>query len=76
MNQKYPWETWFGRSRTVLLRGVHYKCSQSAMCQLIRNNASKRGMRVRLTDTGTEIVMEIGASDGEVPRTDPVAVTV
>src|SRR5579859_256308 len=57
--RKYPWEEWFGKPRTVLVRGVHYHCSQSTMAQTIRNNASARGLRVRLHDAGTEIVVEV-----------------
>lgn len=57
-HRKYPWEEWFGQRRIVLLRGVHYRCSQSTMAQSIRNNASARGVKVRLRDTGTEIVIE------------------
>lgn len=59
MRQKYPWEEWFSRSRIVLLRGIHYKCSQSAMSQIVRNNASAWGLRVKVTDTGTEIVVDV-----------------
>lgn len=55
----YQWEEWFGCQRTVLLRGIHYRCSQSSMIQMIRSRASERGLRVRLTDTGTEIVIEL-----------------
>lgn len=76
MRRKYPWEEWLGRVRTVLLRGVHYRCSQSTMCQTIRNNASRRGLRVRLVDTGTEILVEVvGAGEhGEIPHTNKAAV--
>jgi hypothetical protein len=57
--RKYPWEGWFGKPRTELVRGVHYRCSQSTMAQTIRNNASLRGLRVQLTDKGNEIVIEV-----------------
>lgn len=59
MQRKYPWEEWFGLKRVVLLRGVHYHCSQSTMAQTVRNNASTRGLCVRLVDTGTEIIVEV-----------------
>ena len=67
MRRKYPWEKWFGRSRTVILRGVHYRCSQSAMVQTIRNNASQRGVRVRVTDTDTEITIEVRSEEQAIP---------
>jgi hypothetical protein len=59
MRRKYQWEEWFARDRTVLLSGVHYRCSQSTMCQMVRNEASRRRLRVRLRDTGTEIWIEV-----------------
>lgn len=79
--RKYPWEEWFARQRCVLLRGVHYHRSQSAMCQMVRNNACQRGVSVRLTDTGTEIIVEVIGTRKptggiiEVPRPDTTAVT-
>lgn len=57
--RKYNWEGLFDRLRTILVRGVDYHCSQSTMAQTIRNNASQRGVRVRLTDTGTTIEVEV-----------------
>ncbi len=70
-NRKYPWEVWFDRPHTVLVRGVDYHCSQSTMCQAIRNEA-RRKWRVRLTDNGDSIVMEVL---GAIQHTDktPVA---
>ncbi len=77
MNRKYRWDDWLGRPQTVLVRGVHYRCSQSSMCQSIRNNASQRGLRVRLTDNGTDILVEVLGTRrareevaGAVPHTD------
>ena len=55
----YPWEEWFARPRTVLLRRIHYHCSQAAMVQMIRNNASARGVRVRPIDNGISITIEV-----------------
>lgn len=59
MRRKYRWEDWFDRPRTVLVRGTDYHCSQSTMVAMIRNNASMRQARVRLTDTGDSIVIEV-----------------
>ena len=58
-HRKYPWEEWFGRPSTVLVRGVHYRCSQSTMVQTIRNNASARGLSVQVTDKRNEIFIEV-----------------
>ena len=77
MRRIYAWEDWFARDRTVLVRGVHYRCSQRTMTQMIRNNASARGVRIRLADMGTQIVVEVVSREGrcEIPHTDqaPVA---
>lgn len=81
--RKYDWEGWFGRPRTVLLYGVHYDTSQSTMVQVIRNNASRRGLKVRVQDNGGFIVIEVisdstlRAKKGKgraVPHTDSTTV--
>lgn len=59
MRRKYAWEDWFSRPCTVLLRGIHYDCSQSTMVQSIRNNASMRKVRVRITDRNNHIIVEV-----------------
>ena len=69
--RKYRWEEWFGRPLTVLVNGLDYHCSQSTMSQMVRNNASQRGLRVRVTDTGDTIIIEVV---GEVQHTDKAAV--
>lgn len=77
MKRIYPWEQWFARPRCLITYGIDYQCAQSSMTQMIRNNASKRGLRVRLTDCGTEIMIEVVAPRSNadaVPRTDRAAV--
>lgn len=59
MNRKYPWEEWFAEDVFTLVRGLHYDCSQSTMTQTVRNNASARGLRVRLVDTGIGIIVKV-----------------
>lgn len=77
LNRKYPWKDWFKHPITVLLYGVHYDCSQSTMAQTVRNNASARGLSVRIVDTGTSIIVNIigKRKSNEAPHTDkaPVA---
>ena len=70
--RKYDWEGLFKRQRTKLVRGIDYKCSQSSMAGSIRNEASKRRLRIRLIDEGESITVEVV---GAVPHTDKVAVT-
>ena len=69
--RKYPWERWFTKSRIILIRGIDYHCSQSTMAQTIRNNASSRGLKVRLRDIGEAIVVQTDA----FPHTDKIAIT-
>ena len=67
----YDWDLWFGRPCTVIRRGVDYRCSQSSMCQIIRNNAWRRRVRVRLTDTRDAITIEVVNA---VPRANKAAI--
>lgn len=57
--QKYKWDEWFGEPRTLLVRWQDYQCSQSTMAQIIRNNAWRRRLRVRITDLGNGLVIEV-----------------
>jgi len=78
MRRKYPWEEWLKRPRIVLVRGIHYECSQSTMSQSVRNNASARGLRIRIQDTGDTIIIDIISRRGIAgahPRTNTSAVT-
>lgn len=70
--RKYDWEGLFRRYQTTLVRGRDYDCSQSTMVGMIRNHASRRGMRVRVVDEGDSIIVEVKS---EIPRPDkaPVA---
>ncbi len=55
----YPWERWLSQPVTKLVRGVDYTCSQSIMWQIIRNNAYRRGVRFKLTDTHDGMLIEV-----------------
>lgn len=61
---KYPWSSWFARTRVEIVRGVDYTISQSTMHQSIRNAASKAGVSVRLQDTGGSIIIEVVGGSG------------
>ena len=57
MKAIYAWNQWFaqpsdedGKTRLVLTAGVHYHCSQTNMAQVIRNAASRFGLRVNVLD--------------------------
>lgn len=71
--RKYQWEQWFGQRRTVLVRGVDYECSQSAMVGMIRNAASRRyNVRVGVVDMDNTIIIEVV---GDTLNPDKAAVT-
>ena len=70
--RKYPWEAWFGQPRTVIKYGVDYKLSQTMMYITIRNNASLRGLRIRLEDTRDGFIIEtIGRISDTAPYPKP-----
>ena len=55
--KRYQWNKWFRESRFTLVRGRDYYCSQSSMCQQIRNAAGVRGLAVNLFDHESKIVV-------------------
>lgn len=76
MQRKYPWEKWFKEKITVIVRGADYDCSQSTMKQMILNRGSALGLKLKVIDTDTEIVIVVmGRRGDEVPCADtaPVA---
>lgn len=68
MQRKYPWEEWFKEKITVIVRGEDYDCSQSSMVQSIRNRATLAGLKVKVVDTDTEIIIVVmeRREDGKV----------
>lgn len=71
----YAWDRWFGKDEFRLVRGVDYQCSQSTMCQSVRNAASKRGIRVSIRDNGNGIVVRVKRMEDEIPRADQAAIS-
>ena len=70
----YDWEGWFGGGgKTVIHRGVDYQCSQSAMTNMVRTNASRRGLRVRVIDGDVLIIIEVV---GEISHPNETTVAV
>lgn len=47
----YPWTDWFAGRHRHLRRGREYVCSTVNMAQCVRNEASRRGLRVSVTET-------------------------
>ena len=51
---RYPWDKWFKRNKTVLVRGEDYECQPHSMGVQVRDAAAKRGLRVSVEiDEGT-----------------------
>lgn len=57
MRKRYDWEKWFKRREFTLEKGRDYVCSQSAIAQQIRSEASRRGVSVHVADTGTGVIV-------------------
>jgi len=67
--RKYDWDKWLYQPCTVLIRGIHYHCSQSTMASVIRNSASQRRIAVKVVDTGIGITIEINGVKNAVQHT-------
>lgn len=57
--RKYPWEQWFALPYILLKYGKDYHISQSMMYQTVRNNARRYGVRVKIKDTNTSLIVEV-----------------
>lgn len=72
--RKYPWEDWFASGDVTLMQGSDYDCSQAAMAQTCRNNATRFGYYVRITDLGIAIRIEVTGERDDSVHTDQAAV--
>lgn len=57
--RKYDWDRLFEQDQVLLERGEDYNCSQSNIIQQIRNEASKRGLRIRLNDLDDRVIIKV-----------------
>ncbi len=57
--RKYDWDKLFEQEHSLLEMGQDYHCSQSCIIQSIRNEASKRRLRVRITDLMNRVVIRV-----------------
>lgn len=62
MRKLYDFNGWFklpadpdGHVRFTLVRGQHYKCSQSSMVQQLRIAATHCGVKIRVSDADNEL---------------------
>ena len=68
--RKYDWDRLFEQQQSLLERGEDYHCSQSNIIQQIRNEASKRGLRIRLTDLDDRVVIKVMSGRPQIVNTD------
>ena len=47
-NAIYKWKEWFRRKRFILRKGKEYQVTDVAMNQMVRNEASRRGLSVTI----------------------------
>ncbi len=45
---RYPWDDWFAKSSVTLKKGIDFICAIHGMAAMIRNEASKRQVKVSL----------------------------
>lgn len=55
----YDWDARFTRRGFVLWKGRDYNCSQSSICQQIRNAASQRGWEIEISDEGNRVEVTV-----------------
>lgn len=63
-NQKYDWGTWFARTVLYLRKGRDYECDTVAMAQQVRNEAVKRRLKVRISETAAGLRVVVLLPDG------------
>jgi len=63
---KHPWDRWFRKKHFKLIRYRDYDSLPSLMAQQVRNNASKRKLKVTVdVEAGTIIVTNWGTKDAK-----------
>jgi hypothetical protein len=64
--RKYDWDGLFNQEFALLEKDIDYHCSQSNIIQQIRNEASKRRLRVRITDSNNQVIIRVLGAKCEV----------
>lgn len=55
----YPWDQWFALGRFTLVQGKHFDCTMPGMTVNIRVAAKVRGMRVRIDQEPTSLIITV-----------------
>lgn len=56
--QEYPWEDWLSTSR-ILVRGNDFKCSSVSLSVMLRNQAKRQGVAVKLRTEGDVVSVTV-----------------
>lgn len=76
MSRKYDWDGWFRKGQFTIRRGVDYHVSQSSMYQSVRNNASLRGILVKIVDGNDNLVVTVvGVNKRGIQRANRATIT-
>lgn len=68
MKGRYAWDKLFSNKIFTLYRGKDYDCSQSSICQQIRNAAAQRGVSVGISDDGDYVECHVTSSNEPIPN--------
>lgn len=61
---RYPWDKWLTQPQTILLRGRDYRCTTFGLAQQVRQQASRRGIRVSVHTTQDSVTIELRREHG------------
>jgi hypothetical protein len=61
--KKYNWSKWFSQTRFTLKKGQHFDCSIVAICQQIRNQATRESKLVTVTVQDDDKVVQVKVRD-------------
>lgn len=57
--RRYPWKRWFRHKTFSLRRGEHYDGRTYIMAQMVRNAATRHGLRVRVVISDDEDTLTV-----------------
>lgn len=69
MRSRYHWDHLFCNKVFTLHKYKDYDCSQSSICQQVRNAASQRGLSIEIFDSGAHVEVYVMSIDPETKST-------
>jgi hypothetical protein len=55
--RRYFWSEWFRYPKVMLVRGIHYHCTNDSFKQQMRNAATSREIKISIRDYGTHLLI-------------------